>query len=224
MQPMAAGVRRSLIPARQSATGAHVSAHWPRDQPLATLSPDDVTPPLQRREFGAEGIRQSTANDSNGTPAEVRAGTVCTYSEHATVPWADGHGLAPLCAHCAIARLCRRDDTTPMLCKACQQSCVGECAIGMFWPTRCEQGIRYTPAAVALKRHAAVGMSRMFGIPTGAGGQTAGQRHASVAAAAGGAGGTGCADAVDRDPGDGEARVRAAGCAAQAHRSVRHAT
>ncbi len=68
MQPMAAGVRRSL----HGGTAVNTSAHWPRDRPLAALTPEDSTPPLERREFGADGLRQSML-DGSETPAEVSA-------------------------------------------------------------------------------------------------------------------------------------------------------
>ena len=78
MQPMAAGVRRSL---HGSSSGAapDVSAHWPRDEPLSALTPEDGTPPLERREFGADGLRQSTVLGSSETPAEVCACTACAW-------------------------------------------------------------------------------------------------------------------------------------------------
>ena len=77
MQPMAAGVRRSLNPGPQHATTAHAApAHRAPGVPLAALTPEEDTPPLRRREFGAEGLRESTMNDSDGTPAEVRAGSL----------------------------------------------------------------------------------------------------------------------------------------------------
>ncbi len=110
MQPMAAGARRSLIPGgpRNAAEPPNASAHWPRDQPLAALTPEDETPPLQRREFGAEGLRESTVDDSNGTPAEVRAGTVYTCLDQRHIRLAGG-----LCISTSPKTLpSRRDSST----------------------------------------------------------------------------------------------------------------
>ena len=69
MQPMAAGVRRSL---HGSGATPGASAHWPRDGPLTALIPEDGTPPLERREFGTDGLRESML-DGGETPAEVSA-------------------------------------------------------------------------------------------------------------------------------------------------------
>ena len=88
MQPMGAGVRRSLNPGPRDVKEPRVSAHWPRDEPLAALTPEDNTPPLQRREFGAEGLRKSTIEDSNGTPAEVCAQALWTHS--VSIAWLAG--------------------------------------------------------------------------------------------------------------------------------------
>ncbi len=113
MQPMAAGARRSLIPAQRNvAEPPNEPARCQRGETLEALTPDDETPPLQRREFGTEGLRQSTVDDSDGTPAEVRSRAVRTYLEQCCVPFADermGYGDASRCRR--RRRLCQPIDT-----------------------------------------------------------------------------------------------------------------
>ena len=84
MQPMAAGVRRSLHnPNPHGGAAPSASAHWPRDEPLAALTPSTSGPQTGRREVGLPDALRAR-DGAAGTPLEVRCFGHHPPDEHGT--------------------------------------------------------------------------------------------------------------------------------------------